>query len=228
MILCIVYLLTFGINIQSEKQSFIMAKKNEMGLNNYPFNSINPFLTGIVDDIVAKKTRKVAGFKFQDVVNQDTGEIDTQTMFILGTKKEVDKAEFAKLYKNSFGLFYGLSKSSLDLLDYITENIRYNNDRICLVVIDIVEQKKMGYSTVYRSITQLIEKKLLAKADRIGCYYINPQVFFKGDRIILFNEYIKKDSKNKPIKSTPQLKLNQSPTDERSVANEDAQSGNDD
>ena len=205
-----------------------MAKKNEMGLNNYPFHSSNPFITGVVDDIVAKKTRKVAGFKFQDVVNQDTGEVDTQTMLVLGTRKEVDKAEFAKLFRNSFVMFYGLSKSSLDLMDYITENIRYNNDRICIVIVDVVEQKKMGYSTVYRSITQLIEKKLLAKADMTGCYYINPQIFFKGDRIILLNEYIKKDAKNKPLKSTSQLKLNQGTELERSVANEDAQSGNDD
>jgi len=201
-----------------------MTKKNEMGLTNYPFHSSNPFITGVVDDIVAKRTRKVAGFKFQDVVDQDTGEVNTQTMLVLGTRKEVDKAEFAKLFRNSFVMFYGLSKSSLDLMDYITENIRYNNDRICIVIVDVVEQKKMGYSTVYRSITQLIEKKLLAKADMTGCYYINPQIFFKGDRIILLNEYIKKDAKNKPIKSTPQLKQNQGTEFERSVANEEPQS----
>ena len=80
-----------------------MAKKNEMGLNNYPFNSINPFLTGIVDDIVAKKTRKVAGFKFQDVVNQETGEIDTQTMLILGTKKEVEDLQKNLLDESKIG-----------------------------------------------------------------------------------------------------------------------------
>ncbi|MES2382428.1 MAG: replication/maintenance protein RepL [Bacteroidota bacterium] len=186
-----------------------MAKKNEMGLTNYPFHSSNPFLSGIVDDIVVKKTRKAAGFKFQDVVDQDTGEVNTQTMLVLSTRKEVDKSEFAKVFRNQFAMFYGLSKSSLDLMDYISDNIRYNNDRICIVIVDVVEQKKMGYSTVYRSITQLIEKKLLAKADMTGCYYINPQIFFKGDRIILLNEYIKKDAKNKPLKSTSLVKLNQ-------------------
>lgn len=204
-----------------------MTKKNEMGLFKYPFNSINPFIPDIADDIVEKKTRKVAGYKFQDVVNPDTGEVDTQTMLVLGTRKEVDKAEFAKLFKDSFASFYGLSKSSLILLDYIMDNIRYNNDRICLVVIDVVEQKGMGYSTVYRSIAQLIENKLLAKADRNGCYYINPKVFFKGDRIILFNEYINKDAKANPIISTSQLKLNQGTNLERSVANEEPQSGTD-
>ena len=204
-----------------------MAKKNEMGLNNYPFHSSNPFISGIVEDIATKKTRKVAGFKFQDVLNEDTGELDKQTMLVLGTRKEVDKAEFAKLYRNSFVMFYGLSKSSLDLMDYITENIRYNNDRICIVIIDVVEQKGMGYSTVYRSITQLIEKKLLAKADMTGCYYINPQIFFKGDRIILLNEYIKKDAKNKALPKSKTLLTNVT-NDKRSVANEDAQSGNDD
>lgn len=177
-----------------------MANQKDMGLNDYPYHSINPFLTGVVEAIAPSKTRKVAGFKFQDVVNTETGEVDKQTMMVLATRKEVDKAEFAKVFRHQFQAFFGLSKASLDVLDYISDNLRYNNDRICLLIPDIVEQKNISTSTVYRSLYQLIEKELIAKADKLGIYYINPQVFFKGDRVVLINEYIKKDMVQKAIK----------------------------
>lgn len=182
-----------------------------MGLNDYPYHSINPFLTGVVESIAPAKTRKVAGFKFQDVINTETGEIDTQTMMVLSTRKEVDKAEFAKVFRHQFQCFFGLSKASLDILDYISDNIRYNHDRIALMIADLSEQKGISISTVYRSLYQLIENKLIAKADKVGIYYINPQIFFKGDRIVLINEYIKKEQKAAPIKKVKKEMLNKVP-----------------
>lgn len=177
-----------------------MTNKKEMGLGKYPYHSNNPFLNAVIQQITEKKTRKIAGFKFQDVVDLDTGQVEKQTMMVLGESRHVDKAEFAKVFRDGFKFFYGLSEASLKLVDYISENIKYNNDKICLIVSDIIEQKAMGYTTVYRSITQLLEKKLLAKADMTGCYYINPQVFFKGDRLVLVKQYIREEGKQKPIK----------------------------
>ncbi len=177
-----------------------MARRKEMSLNNYPYHNINPFIDGVVDLITPKRTKKRAAFKWQDVLNHETGELEKQHMMVLGTSREVDSREFIKIYFGSIKEFYGLSKSSFTLIDYIMKNIRYSNDRICLVVSDILEQTDLGYTTVYRSISQLIEKKILAKADRTGCYFINPQLFFKGDTITLINQFVKKNNKVEPIK----------------------------
>ena len=178
-----------------------MSKKNEMGLTQYPYHNVNPFLDGIVEQIVPTKyTRKKAAWRWQDVLNPDTGELEKQHMMVLGTRKEVDKREFVKIYKGQLKEFYGLSKSSFILVDYIIDTIRYSDDRIFLLVSDIMGQTGLGYTTVYRSITQLIEKKLLAKADRTGSYFINPQIFFKGDTITLINQFVKVEKKSIPIK----------------------------
>ncbi len=177
-----------------------MPRKKEISLSHFDYHSINPFITGVVEQITPSKTRKVAGWKWQDVLNQDTGELETQHMMVLATRREVDNREFVKIYYGQFKEFYGLSKSSFTLIDYIVKNIRYSNDRICLLVSDIIEQTGLSYTTVYRSLSQLLERKILAKAEKIGCYFINPQIFFKGDTITLINQYVKNDNKAVSIK----------------------------
>lgn len=177
-----------------------MPRKPEMRINVYPHHSVNPFIDGVVESMTTTKTKKIAGFKWQDVLNHDTGELEKQHMMVLATRKEVDKREFVKVYKGQFKKFFGLSKSSHQLLDFIMENIRYSNDRIALSVSDIKEQTNISYATIYRSISQLLEKKLLAKAEFSGLYFINPQVFFKGDTITLINQFVKSEKKAEPVK----------------------------
>lgn len=183
------------------KQDTKMARKKEMSISDFDYHNVNPFLDGVVQQVAPAKTSKVAGWKFQDVLNINTGELEQQRMMVLATRREVDKREFAKIYYGQFKEFYGLSKSSLTLIDYIIKNIRYSNDRICLIVSDIIEQTDLSYTTVYRSLTQLLESKILAKAEKTGCYFINPQIFFKGDTITLINQYIKNDKRQTPIQN---------------------------
>jgi predicted transcriptional regulator len=71
------------------------------------------------------------------------------------------------------------------------DNIRYGEDRICLYYPDVKERLNMIKSTMYSSIKQLLTKGLIAKANRAGCYYINPAIVFKGDRIMMVQQYIK-------------------------------------
>jgi predicted transcriptional regulator len=189
-----------GTNYRTVKLSFKMPRKKETSLSDFKYHSVNPFLDKVVEHLETKKTSKRVGFNWQDVVNLETGEVEKQHIMFLSKQKEVDKREFVKIYYGQIKEFHGLSESALKLIDYIVENIRYSHDRICLTVSDIIEQKNLGYTTVYRSLSQLLDKKILAKADKIGCYFINPQIFFKGDTITLINQYIKKDKKTQPIK----------------------------
>lgn len=177
-----------------------MSPKKEMSLNSYPYHNISPFIGNVIEQVTPSKTRKVAGFKWQDVLNEDTGELEKQHMMVLATRKEVDSREFIKIYQGQLKGFYGLSKSSFAIVDYIMQNIKYSEDRVCLFVPDLIDVTGLGYTTVYRSISQLIEKKMLAKADRSGCYFINPQIFFKGDTITLINQYVKKEAKIQQVK----------------------------
>lgn len=175
-------------------------KTTEMRINVYPYHNVNPFISEVIQSITTTKTKKVAGFKFQDVLNRDTGELETQHMLVLGTSREVDKREFIKIYKDQFSKFYGLSKSSYQLMEYIMDNLKYSTDKLPLFVPDIRLKTKLSNATIYRSIAQLLDQQLIAKADFSGAYFINAQVFFKGNTLILYKKFRATEIKVEPIK----------------------------
>lgn len=179
-----------------------MAKKIEMSLKKYPYNVTNPFLNDVVTHIKGKKVQKAVGVKYQDVLDHDNGALVKQKMLVLGEKKELDSQLYYKTYYGAIKSFFGLSKSSMALFDYIMQNIKKNNDRICLTVSDIQLELKISHATVYRCVAQLIEANILAKTTFDTCYYINPTIAFKGDRIALVKQfYLKKEPTKIPKES---------------------------
>jgi len=172
-----------------------MPTKKEMSLQQFPYNSVNPFVSTVIEHIQDSNSKKVAGVKWQHVINSDSGEVESQKMLVLGDVKKVDKQEFYKVYKTGLRKFFDLSPSSSEVLEYILDAIRYDSDKICLNIADIQAARSLGYTTVYRALTQLLEREIIAKADMQGCYYINPNVVFKGDRIALVKQFIKENDK---------------------------------
>lgn len=154
------------------------------------YHNANPFMSKIVEHIDDSKHRKVIGHSFQDVVDVPTGNITKQRILVLGEQKVVDKQEYAKLYMGEIQRFFGLSKSTLKMLDYVMQNIRYNEDRICLYYPDVKNRLGVTKGVMYSSIRQLIKTDIIARASTPGCYYINPAVVFKGDRIAIVRQYM--------------------------------------
>lgn len=156
----------------------------------HPFHSYNPFIDDVVEHITETKRRKVSGWKWEGIVDETTGEISKRPMLVLGDIKVLDSASFYKVYIGEIKSFFGLSNSSMELFEYIMSNIKFDSDKICITVDIIKSDKKMAKSTIYRAIDQLLDKKVIAKADMPGCYYINPKIAFKGDRITLVKQYV--------------------------------------
>ena len=157
----------------------------------FQYNSVNPFLSSVIEYIEDSKHRKVVGHSWQDVVSKGTGEINKQKILVLGEQKIVDTQEYSKVYMGSLSKFFGLSKKALVMLNYIMENIRYNEDRICLYYPDVKDKTGMVKTTMYSSIKQMLKCNMIAKASTPGCYYINPAVMFKGERITIVLDYIR-------------------------------------
>ena len=57
----------------------------------------------------------------------------------------------------------------------------------------------MSRTGCYRALLQLLEVGIIAKADQEGCYFINPTIAFKGDRITLIKQYILNKEKEKLV-----------------------------
>jgi len=167
--------------------------ENDMQKTIHPFHSYNPFLEEVVEHMVETKRRKVSGWKWQEVRKGD--ELVKEPMLVLGDIKVVDSQEFYKVYIGEIKSFFGLSNSSMTVFEYMMTHIQYGKDKICLTAHMIKEDRKMTIPTIYRSISQLLDKKVIARADMPGCYYINPKVAFKGDRITIVRQYVKEREK---------------------------------
>lgn len=164
-------------------------EENDMQKTVHPYHSYNPFLDEVVEHMVETKRRKVSGWKWQEVRKGD--ELIKEPMLVLGDIKVVDSQEFYKVYIGEIKSFFQLSNSSMQIFEYIMANILYGKDKICLTVNMIKEDKSMTVPTIYRALNQLLDKKVIARADLPGCYYINPKIAFKGDRITIVKQYVK-------------------------------------
>lgn len=163
-----------------------------LNLDSFSYNSINPFINQIMLHITENKTSATASaVGTKEVLNEKTGELEPMKMlFLKKITKITDHQEFCKVYLGSFKHFFHLPNSAVNLLEYIMTNIQYGSDRICLHVATVVDETGFTKSGIYKSIIKLLSANIIAKADKRNCYFINPSVLFKGERITLINEFV--------------------------------------
>lgn len=160
----------------------------------FKYNSINPFIGPIIEHVQDSKHRKVIGHSWQEVLDKPTGTLNKQKILVLGEQRVVDDEQYCKLYMGQMRSFFGLSKKSLLILEYIMDNIKYGEDRICLYYPDIQQKIAIIRSTMYGCLNQLLKVGIIARASTPGCYYINPAVVFKGDRIAIVQQFIRESA----------------------------------
>jgi hypothetical protein len=164
-------------------------------LTNFSTNKTNPFLDETFNQVVKGEKIIYSGKRPDVIIDGETGEIKGESFF--RRKVKVDKATFGKIYILNLKLWYDLSKSAMKVFGYIMENIRYNSD---MFLFDLESCKDYtGYSaknTIFNAISELIENKFIARTRTSNVYFINPSIFFNGDRLILFTEI----EKNEKIK----------------------------
>jgi hypothetical protein len=180
-----------------------MEKIGKQGIRDYPFNEINPFLDTLV---VNSKSRIIAKGKNADkaIINTTTGEVGDDTLFI-ALQKEVDKEQFVKIFQSQLKIFFDLSTKTLRVLSYLLSVATFE-DQILFRVNECM--KYTGYNsknTINQAIAELLEKGIIAKGYVAHLFYINPTIFYKGDRIVLLTEYRK--VKKKPIEYPNQSQL---------------------
>jgi hypothetical protein len=155
----------------------------------FPENHENPFIPNL---LIKKGNKNVVIAKSDKAIfSTSTGEVDGDTLFI-GTKKELDKDQFVKIFHSHLQAIFDLSKASLKVFSYIASVTEYG-DRIIFNLEDC--KKYTGYNskeTIYKSLAELLKADIIARTDASNLFFINPQIFYKGDRIVLVNEYRKK------------------------------------
>ena len=187
-----------------------MENKKIVKLSDFEKNEENPFMGQVVEEIekyVVKKYKSNTGSDKRGIVvacDTDTGEV-FKTSFI--RQMEVDEQQFAKLYLSNFPAFFDLSTAAIRVFGYILTCMKPKNDMILFDRKKCIEYcQYKSDKPIYKGLTELIEAEIIARGTADNLWFINPLVFFNGDRIAFTKIYVKK--KTKEVEAKKRIKVN--------------------
>lgn len=165
-------------------------KQDKLNKKDAPRYQANPFMGEVH---IKRGSKKLTVGRAGALVNTDTGEINATEISMI---KQVDRTEFVKLFAEGVKRFFELSPSGAKLLAYVLKVVQEvpGTDRISLHFMDYMErfpgdQTGMKKTTFYRGFTELLSKGFIAQSVVPNLYYINPKLFFNGDRAKFVMDY---------------------------------------
>lgn len=184
-------------------------------ITDFEKNIENPFLKEAVEQIqsgIVKKYKNTSGTSKNAILQavNSEGELVGHTSFI--QQIEVDEQKFTKIYLSQFSAFFDLNSQSIKVFGYIMTKLMPKQDFFIFDLDECLEYTnyKSGQS-VYNGLSGLISSSIIARGKKDYIYYINPMVFFNGDRVTFAKTYVKKQ---KPVPIDPnQIKLFANPTE---------------
>ena len=148
----------------------------------------NPFLKELNIPIVPKSNMYVK--KDEVIINLADGELKNDVL-LTGKRKYVDGEEFVKIFIKEMDVLFDLSRASQKVFGYMLYKVKYDD----LLILNIEEcRKKIGYKSkgpIFKSVAELVQKEFIAKTKNQFVYWINPKLFYKGDRLVVMREYRK-------------------------------------
>lgn len=165
--------------------------------------SSNPFLPNL---LIPKKAKNVILAKSDKMLVSKDDSTVSEALF-LSKRMTLDKDDFIKVFHSQLQIMFDLSKTALKVFGYIASITKMHDDRVIFEKGECT--KYTGYrsnETIYRALTELVSAEFIAKTNNPNVFYINPQVFFKGDRLVLINDYRLK-SNNKIQKDPKQAEI---------------------
>ena len=166
-----------------------MSTKEKKGIRDYPEHKRNPALPNL---IVPTRNKTVAVANHQlPLFDGDTGEV-IESAFI-GIKQKVDKEEFIKIYKGQLTALFGLKPQGQRVFAYFMSATRISADKVYFDTEECKEYTEYkSANSINLGIINLLELGFIYKTGQSNIYFINPSIFFNGDRMVLVNEYVKK------------------------------------
>lgn len=175
----------------------IKNKDEVIGISKFKRNDENPFLKLAVEQVnnnLVKKFKTASNTgesAILQAIDEKTGEVLGHTSFI--RQIEVDEDKFAKIYLSQFSAFFELKSTGLRVFGYIINNLMPNKDYFFFDMEECINYT--GYKSnksPYIGLAELLSKGLIARSKSEVKYYINPMLFFNGNRITFAKTYVKK------------------------------------
>lgn len=157
----------------------------------------NPFVTS---STVTTRRKRVTVKGGKAIVDLETGQ--TEEVAEIALVREVDDGQFIKLFTQNLRIFFDLTPVAMKVLQVILAQVqqRVGTDQVMLNVavaehyFTSTGQEALSRSSFFRAVHELIDKRFIAESMLSGLYFINPNLFFNGDRVRFINEFKRKRS----------------------------------
>jgi len=157
---------------------------------------VNPFLDASTITTRRKRTVMVKGGKA--IVDGETGLAEDLAEVVM--VREVDDQQFVKIFTQNLKVFFDLTPGAMKLLQVVLHQVQQtpNSDRIMLNLAVVEEyftqshQEAVSRASFHRAVRELLDKKFIAESVLTGLYFINPHLFFNGDRVRFVQEFRRK------------------------------------
>lgn len=203
----------------SDDQEIVLSRRN------LPKYKTNPFIDDhLITQLSGQKNVYYTQLAQNSLVDLQTGEIEPAKLQVI-KKIRADKEQFVKIYTTHLKAFFELSTTAYKLLHYVLytiQNDAINKDQVYLQLGAAQEfftnqNSNISKATYNRALTELVKKLFLAETVKTNIYYINPKLFFNGDRVEFITKFQITGSDKKhtldSYKSSMEQLDNSNPTD---------------
>lgn len=182
---------------KSKKKYIVDMKPEEIDLRKVQRYDENPLVEAGEIRTKQKTVRAIATGKMVDTIS---GEIMAGTAIVV--RKTVDEEHFVKVFAEGVKASFDLSLSGFKVFQLVLKAAQkgaFGADSIYLYFMDAVNDPDLPVSqqTFHRGLKELLAKRFIAASSRPNIYWINPHLFFKGDRVSFVTEYMKRPTLHK-------------------------------
>lgn len=184
----------------------------------------NPFFDDLYLNMKTGKRTQSFISSHERVIDLETGEHKRNKHVRMGVSKVVDKEEFVKFFAGGLTSVLGLSKTAQDLFiqvllpAYLAQKMTAEKIYINFAMAQSEYSYAKSQTTFKNGINQLQNNSFIVPiANMPSWFWINPTMFFKGDRISIVNDYVLEGSE-----AEKQLNLADKKLEERKLIEERA------
>jgi len=175
-----------------------MARKKDVELH-----AQNPFMGALSEMKTRNKRVTVRGGKA--IVDTETGEFEDVAEIV--SVHSVDKTQFVKLFTSNLKQFFNLKPTTYRMVQVVLYQLGNTPQRDTIYLnVDVAEeyftatdQKPIARSSYFNAIKELIQKRFIAESTKPNLYWINPALFFNGDRVRFVKEYRNRDARQQEL-----------------------------
>jgi len=155
-------------------------------LKGLPAYKSNPFLESLNIPLVPKTNMFVR--RDEAVINLSSGDLQTDVL-LTGKRRYVDGEHFIKIFVKEMEIIFDLTRPAQKVFTYMLSRVEYN-DKLHFDIEDCkASLKYKSESQIFVGIKELILNEFIAKTSWNNVYWINPKLFYKGDRLVVVREY---------------------------------------